>query len=422
MNPAKLIFLTTHTTIKPIKIMELKLVPQEPIESTDSARLLHRYRHAIENPRDIQSSMENVVKMTTINPDFADLCMYAKPNREGDILGPSIRFAEILAMCWKNNESGGRVIRVEEKSLTAQGIFTDFESNVSYTIEVERGIWSKGKNGNPGRRYSDSMIVVTGNAAISIAIRNAIYKGIPQAFWDYTFEQVKKVALTLKSNREELVRGFQKLGLSKSYVLGKLGVKEVKELTNEHCLQLRAIGRQIKNGEMNADDAFETYEARSTMEALAFLDTFGNTPVKASAPAFATLPPVPDQKPNAKKHFTPEHEENEKKANQKPEKQIASSREGEELPDDIREAAEYLSLDISLAAPICLGKDSVVLDQLTTSQKEKIISKMREALNMFGKKDVKAFFDFVNTYEKPDISSDDKMRGMMNAFLDSALS
>ncbi|MFN8826683.1 MAG: hypothetical protein ACK501_17070, partial [Planctomycetota bacterium] len=37
--------------------------------------------------------------------------------------------------------------------------------------------------GKNGRRYSSDMIGVTGNAACSIALRNAVFRGIPRAFW-----------------------------------------------------------------------------------------------------------------------------------------------------------------------------------------------------------------------------------------------
>ena len=95
--------------------------------------------------------------------------------------------------------------------LTAQGVFHDLERNVQVTMEVRRRI--TGKN---GRRYSSDMIGVTGNAACSIALRNAVFRGIPRAFWIDIYDAARKAAVgdaqTLANKRAHMFAHFLKLG------------------------------------------------------------------------------------------------------------------------------------------------------------------------------------------------------------------
>jgi hypothetical protein len=72
--------------------------------------------------------------------------------------------------------------------VTAQGVCHDLQSNTFIAYEVRRRITGKGD-----RKYSDDMIGVTGNAASSIALRNAILKIIPKVFWDGIYQAARQV-------------------------------------------------------------------------------------------------------------------------------------------------------------------------------------------------------------------------------------
>ena len=74
--------------------------------------------------------------------------------------------------------------------ITAQAICHDLETNLAVSKEVKRRITNK-----YGKTYSEDMQVVTGNAASSIAFRNAVLAVIPKAVTKRIINEVKKVAL-----------------------------------------------------------------------------------------------------------------------------------------------------------------------------------------------------------------------------------
>src|SRR5678816_4803120 len=96
---------------------------------------------------------------------------YSLPRGGRNIVGPSVRFAEVVASSWGNIRSGARIIDIDDKFITAQGQCFDLEKNICVQVEVKRRITKK-----DGKRYDDDMIGVTGNAACSISLRNAVFK------------------------------------------------------------------------------------------------------------------------------------------------------------------------------------------------------------------------------------------------------
>ena len=173
-------------------------------------------------PRSIKRFVDEATAMVTLNESIAQQCIYALP-RDGKVVeGASARFAEIVASAWGNCRAGARVVNESGDFITAQGVFHDLERNVAITYEVQRRI--TGKN---GRRYSADMIGVTGNAASSIALRNAILKGIPKAFWDSLYQKARAVVAgdvkTLANKRAEAIKQFQIYGVTEAQILAKLG-------------------------------------------------------------------------------------------------------------------------------------------------------------------------------------------------------
>src|SRR4030065_695902 len=134
-------------------------------------------------PRSLKRFRDEALQMVTLTEGIAKECIYALPRKDANgstktIEGPSARFAEVIASAWGNCRAGARVVGESADFVTAQGGFYDLERNVAITYEVQRRITT-----STGRRYSTDMIGVTANAACSIALRNAILKGVPKAFW-----------------------------------------------------------------------------------------------------------------------------------------------------------------------------------------------------------------------------------------------
>ena len=210
-------------------------------------------------PRSIKSFLNEALELATLNEKIAEECAYALPRKENGkvkmIEGPSARFGEIVASAWGNCRAGARVVAEDGQFVTAQGIFHDLEKNVAITYEVRRRI--TGKSGN---KFSADMVAVTGNAACSIALRNAILKGVPKAFWIGPYEESRKTAMgnakTLVSRRSDALNYFKKFGVTEDQICIVLEVKGVDDIGLEELATLTAIKNAIKEGDTTVEQAF----------------------------------------------------------------------------------------------------------------------------------------------------------------------
>lgn len=206
-------------------------------------------------PRSLKRFRDEALQMVTLSESVAEQCIYALPRDGKTIEGPSARFAEVVASAWGNCRAGARVIDDRGEFVTAQGVFHDLERNVAITYEVQRRI--TGKN---GKRYSADMIGVTANAACSIALRNAILKGVPKAFWEDMYGAARQVIMgdikTLANRRAAAVAAFQKFGISAEQIVEKLGVPGIEDISLEHLVTLKGLITAIRDGDTTPEEAF----------------------------------------------------------------------------------------------------------------------------------------------------------------------
>jgi hypothetical protein len=216
-------------------------------------------------PRSIKRFRDEALQMVTLNESVAESCIYALPRGNKTIEGPSARFAEVVASSWGNCRAGARVVSDEGDFITAQGVFHDLERNVAITFEVQRRITD-----SKGKRYNADMIGVTGNAASSIALRNAILKGVPKAFWDDMYQAARKTVMgdikTLANRREDALKAFVGYGIKQQQILDKLEVGGVEDITLEHLVVLRGLLTAIKDGDTTPEMAFSGTDGKATKE------------------------------------------------------------------------------------------------------------------------------------------------------------
>lgn len=206
-------------------------------------------------PRSIKRFADEATAMVTLNESIAQQCIYALP-RDGKVVeGASARFAEIIASAWGNCRAGARVVNESGDFITAQGVFHDLERNVAITYEVQRRITNKS-----GKRFSADMIGVTGNAASSIALRNAILKGVPKAFWDSLYQKARAVVAgdikTLANKRAEAIKQFQIYGVTEAQILAKLGREGIADIGIDDLVVLFGMLTAIRDGDTTPEQAF----------------------------------------------------------------------------------------------------------------------------------------------------------------------
>jgi hypothetical protein len=211
-------------------------------------------------PRSVAKFRKNVQEMVTLSDSIAAECIYSLP-RDGKVVeGPSARFAEVVASAWGNSRAGARVVSDAGDFVTAQGVFHDLERNVAITYEVQRRIVDKG-----GRRYKPDMIGVTANAACSIALRNAILKGVPKAFWAEMYEGAKQMAKgdvqTLPNRRAAVLKDLLGYGIKPEQVYAKFGLQGMADIGLDLLATLRGLVTAIKEGDTTPEQAFDTAPA-----------------------------------------------------------------------------------------------------------------------------------------------------------------
>jgi hypothetical protein len=210
-------------------------------------------------PRNQTTFISDAIMLATLNQDTAESCFYclARTGQGGksEIKGGSIRLAEIVASCWGNIHAGSRIIENDGKCITAQGVAWDLEKNVKLTREVKRKITNK-----EGRTYSEDMQTVTGNAACSIALRNAIFAVVPKALVDCVYDAAVKFSVgdqrTFPVIRKEKMDKIIKMGIEPAKVLAFFNRKSIEEIDADDLRQIIGIGTSIKDGIISIDKAF----------------------------------------------------------------------------------------------------------------------------------------------------------------------
>jgi hypothetical protein len=245
-------------------------------------------------PRSLKAFVNECMEMATLNEKVASECFYALPRSGKTIEGPSARLAEIVASAWGNCRAGARIVDEGADFITAQGVFHDLQRNVSITYEVRRRITD-----SKGKRYNADMIGVTGNAACSIALRNAVFKGVPKAFWNDIYESARRAAVgdvkTLANKRTDALAYLQKMGATADMVFATLGVKGAEDIGLDELATLKGLITAVKDGETTIELAFapketEAPKAKPATDAPAAVQK-GEAPAQA-APKTAPPPNV----------------------------------------------------------------------------------------------------------------------------------
>lgn len=206
-------------------------------------------------PRDVQAALKRIRDIATLDTETAEDCFYAL-RRQGNLIeGVSVRLAEIIAGAWGNLRVQTRIIGNDGRTITAQGICHDLETNLAVSVEVKRRITDK-----YGKTYSEDMQVMTGNAASAIAFRNAVLKVVPKAVTKRVINEVKDVAvgrsMDLESRRQNMLAYYAKIGVGEADILKYCGVKTPAEINSEMIFELSGLKNAIKEGTTTVQEVF----------------------------------------------------------------------------------------------------------------------------------------------------------------------
>ncbi len=238
---------------------EIQVIETSALETIERAQVDVQISTAHKYPRTLSKVKSAMLSFATLDVETAAGCFYTLPGRKGGdgkpIQGPSVRMAEIALSTYGNIRAGARVVGDDGKMLTIQGVCHDLESNTCVTVETKRRITTK-----DGRRFSDDMVVMTGNAGCSIALRNATFRVVPLALVKPIYEAAKKTAIgdskTLVQRRAAAIEHFVKMGVVKEKVFAALGVKSLDDIDLDHVGVLIGYANAIKDGDTSVDEVF----------------------------------------------------------------------------------------------------------------------------------------------------------------------
>lgn len=240
--------------VLPVEAQDVQIVQ---VDAVERANVDSQVATAKRYPRDIRRSIDNSVVMATMNQETAQSCSYALPRGGKPITGPSVHLAKIIVSNWGNMRTEAKVVQITDKQVISRGTCWDLETNVASAFEVRRSII--GKN---GQRFSDDMITVTGNAANSIAYRNAVYAVIPKAITDRVYYAAQKFITGDLSDSDKLLKvrtgvlnNFKNnYGITEEEVVKMCGKQTVNQIGADEISMLMGTIQALKDGDTTVDE------------------------------------------------------------------------------------------------------------------------------------------------------------------------
>lgn len=240
------------------------------IDAIEKANVDIQVSTAKQYPRDIRRCVDNSVVLATMNLATAQTCGYALPRGGKPITGPSVHLAKILVSNWGNMRTEAKVVQITDRQIISRGTAWDLETNVASAFEVRRSIVGK-----DGKRFSDDMITVTGNAANSIAYRNAVFAVIPKGIVDRVYSAAQKMITGDLSNcdlllkkRTEILNTFKNdYKITEEEVIKICGKETVNQINSDSIALLIGTLQSLKDGDTNVADLMKPIrEQKLTVE------------------------------------------------------------------------------------------------------------------------------------------------------------
>ena len=211
-------------------------------------------------PRNVTRAIQNSIVMATIDPDTAQMMRYALPRGGKPITGPSVHLAKLIVSNWGNVRAEAKVVQITDSQVVSRGTCWDLENNVATAIEVRRNIKSKN-----GQRFSDDMITVVGNAANSIAFRNAVFSVIPKAVTDKVYKAAMECITgdlsdeaKLLQKRTNCLKFFNdEYGITEEEVIKLCGKQTVNQIKAEEIALMLGIYQSLKDGDTTVEEVME---------------------------------------------------------------------------------------------------------------------------------------------------------------------
>ena len=238
-----------HVDAQEIQVVQVDAVERANVDSQVST--------AKQYPRSIKRSIENSIVMATMDADTAQSCGYALPRGGKPITGPSVHLAKIIVSNWGNTRTEAKVVQITDKQIISRGTCWDLETNVASAFEVRRSIVDR-----YGKRFSDDMITVTGNAENSIAYRKAVFSVVPKAIVEKVYKAAQKFITGDLSDEEKLIKRRtdainyfnDEWGITEEEVIKLCGKQTVNQIKADEIALMLGMVQSLKDGDTTVED------------------------------------------------------------------------------------------------------------------------------------------------------------------------
>jgi hypothetical protein len=241
----------------------------EVFEAQERASIDIQVSTAKKYPRNLKRVRDNSIAIACMSKETAESCRYAKPVGGKNVTGPSVHLARIVCQQYGNIRVQQRIKQITDKTIVAEAVAFDMETNYAVCVEARRSIL--GKN---GKRYTESVIETNAMAILAIAERNAILKVIPKAVVDVVYDEAFRCANGDLSDSAKLViardKAFEFLkteyNATEEEVITCLGLNTKEAIKAEHIADLRGYVQALKDKDITADELFKRNKARDVTD------------------------------------------------------------------------------------------------------------------------------------------------------------
>ncbi len=252
---------------------EVQIVNAEGIEvfeAQERAAIDIQVTTAKRYPRNLKRVKDNSIAIVCMDKETAESCRYAKPvdkKTNTVINGPSVHLARIICQQYGNIRVQQRIKQITDKTIIAEAVAFDLETNYAVSVEARRSIIDKN-----GIRYKESNIETNAMGILAIAERNAILKVIPKSIIDGVYNEAFKFANgDLSDNAKFLIardKAFEyfknEYAATEEEVINCLGLKTKDAVKAEHIVNLRGFMQAIKDKELTLDELFKRKKDRES--------------------------------------------------------------------------------------------------------------------------------------------------------------
>lgn len=240
---------------------DTQVVEIQAVDMIEQANVDVQVATAKKYPRNLDTCVRNATYMATMDKETAKTMGYALPRGGKPITGPTVHLARIVASCYGNLRTEAKVVRITDTQVISRGIAWDLENNTASAFEVRRNIVD-GK----GKKFSQDMITVTGNAASAIAYRNAVFNVIPRSVWYKPYQAAQNLLVgdlssedKINNSRINCIKTFKnEFNISEEDVIKLTGKQTINQLQREQLVLLSNIAQALRDGDTTVDEVLKT--------------------------------------------------------------------------------------------------------------------------------------------------------------------